>query len=115
MAIIEQRLDSIESTLDHLLRLHGDLIKAMLEMKQQNTNTQNQIGQINRRIDQTNQRIDQTDRRIVQMDRRIDLMQQELEGINRSNLQTRRLWIIMARKHNMLDDDDITEWMQENP
>ena len=108
MAIIEQRLDSIDDTLDHLLRLHGDLIKAIIEMKQQNANTQNQIGQINRRIDQTNQRIDQTDQRI-------DQMQQELEAINRSNLQTRRLWIIMARKHNMLDDDDITEWMQENP
>lgn len=107
MAIIEKRLDSIDDTLGHLLRVNEVLADAVLEMKQQNSQTQIQIGQINRRIDQTNQRIDQTDRRI-------DLMQQEIKSMNRFNLQTRRLWIIMARKHNMLDDDDINQWESED-
>ncbi len=100
MAIIEKRLDSIDDTLGHLLQVNEVLANAVLELKQLNVHTQTQIGQINQRLDQT--------------DRRIDLMQQELESMNRFNLQTRRLWIVMARKHNMLDDDDINAWETED-
>ena len=121
MTIIEKRLDSIDDTLRDLLQVNEVMANAVLELKQLSVHTQDQIGlmqqQINRmdqRIDQTNQRIDQTNQRIDQTDRRIDMMQQELQSMNRFNLQTRRLWIIMARKNNMLDDDDFDRWEAED-
>jgi hypothetical protein len=46
--------------------------------------------------------------------RQIDQMQQNLDGMNRFNIRTRRLWILIARKANWLDEDDISQWEQED-
>ena len=39
-------------------------------------------------------------------------MQQNLESMNRFNIQTRRLWILIARKASL--DDDLSKWEQED-
>lgn len=113
MAVIEKRLDSIDDTLRDLLQVNEVMANAVLELKQLSIHTQDQIGLMQQQINRMDQRIDQTNQRIDQTDRRIDMMQQELESMNRFNLQTRRLWIIMARKNNMLDEDDFDQWVSE--
>ena len=44
----------------------------------------------------------------------LDHMQRNLESMNRFNIQTRRLWILIARKANWLDEDDLSKWEQED-
>ena len=114
MAIIEKRLDSIDDTLRDLLQVNEVMADAVLELKQLSVHTQDQIGLMQQQINRMDQRIDQTNQHIDQTDRRIDMMQQELQSMNRFNLQTRRLWIIMARKNNLLDDDEFDRWEAED-
>ena len=44
----------------------------------------------------------------------LDHLQRNLESMNRFNVQTRRLWILIARKANWLDEDDLSKWEQED-
>ena len=39
---------------------------------------------------------------------------EKLEEMRRFNRQTRRLYILIARKANWLDEDDIAEWENDN-
>ena len=47
---------------------------------------------------------------LARQDERLRRQEEGLEEMRRFNRQTRRLYILIARKANLLDDDGIAEW-----
>ncbi len=128
MAIVEKRLKSVETAVDLLLDLNARVIQSLDnheaqidELKRQTLAMERRADAMERRADDMERRADATERRADSMERRTDAterradaMEQNLEELVRFNRQTRRLWIIVARKSNLLDDDDIKKWLEED-
>jgi hypothetical protein len=45
---------------------------------------------------------------------RMAKLEEGLEEMRRFNRQTRRLFVLIARKADWLDDDEITQWENDN-
>ena len=121
LAIVEKRLKSVETAVDLLLDLNARVIQSLDnheaqidELKRQTLAMERRADAMERRADDMERRADATERRADSMERRADAMEQNIEELVRFNRQTRRLWIIVARKSNLLDDDDIKKWLEED-
>ena len=121
MAIVEKRLKSVETAVDLLLDLNARVIQSLDnheaqidELKRQTLAMERRADAMERRADDMERRADSMERRTDATERRADAMEQNLEELVRFNRQTRRLWIIVARKSNLLDDDDIKKWLEED-
>lgn len=51
---------------------------------------------------------------LTRQDERLARQDEKLEEMRRFNRQTRRLYVLIARKANWLDEDDIAEWENDN-
>ena len=95
---MEQRLGSVENSLDKLINIQGDVIKILKGQREE-------ILQLRR---DTNRlagiQVDVVEMLRVQQEE-LKLHREELQETKRFNQQTRQLWIIIARKMDWLDED----------
>ena len=86
-------MGSVEKVLDHVVDLQVQMVDLLKGQQEQLNQQQQHINLVQHQIDR---------------------MQRNLESMNRFNIQTRRLWILIARKANWLDEDDLSKWEQED-
>ena len=54
-----------------------------------------------------------SEKRAEDMEKRAQAAEQSLESVKRFDRQTRRLWVMIARKVDWLDEEDIDRWEAE--
>ena len=107
MSIVEKRLTSVESAIDTLIELNTHFAGSMAEQ-------QRRTAAMERRADAMERRADAMERRADAMEKRAEAVEQNLESVRRFDRQTRKLWIMIARKVDWLDEDDIDRWETED-
>ena len=92
MVTTEERLSHIEAAIVQLIDLNTNLSQSLAEQR----------------------------RRTLAMEKRADAIEEwaagtekRLESMDRFNRQTRRLWVMIARKVDWLDEEDIDSWEAE--
>ena len=88
---MEQRLGSVENNVDKLINIQSDVIEMLKEQR-------GEILELRR--DTTRLANLQVD--VVEM---LRVQHEELQEMKRFNQQTRKLWVIIARKMDWLDED----------
>lgn len=120
MATIENRLENVENKVesietllnsvfrheDHVMNLHAQLVEMLKDQKQhllkhdeQIANQQVHLQKLDRLFERQQQQMEHQQRQLEKQDERLDSMQ-------RFNLQTRRMWVSMARQ---------MDWDYEDP
>ena len=107
MAIDEKRLQSVESGVDLLLELNARVVQSL-------GNHEEQLDELKKQTAAMERRADAMEKRAEAMEKRAEAVEQGLESVRRFDRQTRRLWVMMARKMDWLDDDEIDRWVSEN-
>ena len=92
----EERLSSLEQTIDILLDLNRRVVD-MIELNQQRIE-QNRLSIEQNRL-QNERQIQQNERQIQQSERQIQQNERQIQ-------QTQRLWIAFAKHYGLLDDID---------
>ncbi len=94
--MIEKRLTSIESAIETLIELNTHYARSLADQQ--------------RRTEAMERRAEAMEKRAEAMEKRAEATEQSLESVKRFDRQTRKLWIMIARKVDWLDEDDIDQW-----
>ena len=100
MPTIEKRLTSVESAIDAILELNTHVVQSL-------ANHETQISELKKQTAAM-------EKRAAAMEKRAEATEQSLESVKRFDRQTRKLWIMIARKVDWLDEDDIDRWETED-
>ena len=114
MAMIEKRLTSIESAMDTLIELNTHFAQSLADQQRRNAAMERRADATERRADAMEKRADAMEKRAEAMEKRAEATEQSLESVKRFDRQTRKLWIMIARKVDWLDEDDIDRWETED-
>ena len=113
MVTTEERLSHIEAAIVQLIDLNT-------KFAQSQSNLQGRTLAMERRADAMEKRAEAMEQRAEAMEKRADAveewaagMEKRLESMDRFNRQTRRLWVMIARKVDWLDEEDIDSWEAE--
>ena len=95
---MEQRLGRVENNQDTLIRIQSDVIEILKEQRKE-------IQEIRRDTSRlASIQVDVVEMLRVQHEE-LRLQREELQETKRFNQQTRKLWVIIARKMDWLDED----------
>ena len=114
MSIVEKRLTSVESAIDTLIELNTHFAGSMAEQQRRTAAMERRAAAMERRADAMEKRTDAMEKRADAMEKRAEAVEQNLESVRRFDRQTRKLWIMIARKVDWLDEDDIDRWETED-
>ena len=104
---IEERLTSVESAIDAILELNTHVVQSLADQ-------QRRTIAMEKWAESTEKRAAAMEKRAAAMEKRAEAMEQNLESVRRFDRQTRKLWIMIARKVDWLDEDDINRWETED-
>ena len=107
MPTIEKRLTSVESAIDAILELNTHVVQSLV-------NHETQISELKKQTAAMENRAAAMEKRAAAMEKRAEATEQSLESVRRFDRQTRKLWIMIARKVDWLDEDDINRWETED-
>ena len=107
MPTIEKRLTSVESAIDAILELNTHVVQSL-------ANHETQISELKKQTAAMENRAAAMEKRAAAMEKRAEATEQSLESVKRFDRQTRKLWIMIARKVDWLDEDDINRWETED-
>ena len=107
MPTIEKRLTSVESAIDAILELNTHVVQSL-------ANHETQISELKKQTAAMENRAAAMEKRAAAMEKRAEATEQSLESVKRFDRQTRKLWIMIARKVDWLDEDDIDRWETED-
>ena len=107
MPMIEERLTSVESAIDAILELNTHVVQSL-------ANHETQISELKKQTAAMENRAAAMEKRAAAMEKRAEATEQSLESVRRFDRQTRKLWIMIARKVDWLDEDDINRWETED-
>ena len=107
MPTIEKRLTSVESAIDAILELNTHVVQSL-------ANHETQISELKKQTAAMENRAAAMEKRAAAMEKRAEATEQSLESVKRFDRQTRKLWIMIARKADWLDEDDINRWETED-
>ena len=114
MPTIEKRLTSVESAIDAILELNTHVVQSLANHETQISELKKQTAAMENRAAAMEKRAEAMEKRAAAMEKRAGATEQSLESVKRFDRQTRKLWIMIARKVDWLDEDDIDRWETED-
>ena len=95
---MEERLGTVENNVDKLINIQSGVVEILREQRGEILELRRDIGRL------ANLQVDVVEMLRVQHEELI-LHREELQETKRFNQQTRKLWVIIARKMDWLDED----------
>ena len=97
----------METAISELNELNRQMVQLLADQERQLGEPQTQTAAIKKRADAMEKKADE-------MVKKADQVVNDLESIRRFDRQTRKLWMMIARKVDWLDEDDIDRWESED-
>ena len=113
MPIVEKRLTSVEEAIDLLLQLNTQFAGSLADQQRRTIAMERRADAMEKRADAVEEWAASMVKRADVMEKRLESVEQSLESVRRFDRQTRRLWVMIARKVDWLDEEDIDSWEAE--